>query len=332
MFKHKLKQLLRKFLTITGLVNFIWRFLPNGIYVFNYHRIGIRESCPYDREVFSCTPSALELHIEMFKREFIIVSLGELEELIKSNKHEFNKYALITFDDGYFDNYSEAFPVLKKNEISAAFYVTTDLVGSDLIPWWDEIAFILRYSKGDSYRLPSKSIPYILNEKTIDSVINRIIYDAKRLKGISVLEVLGDVREKFPSATVQFNNDKESIFMNWTQLSEMVDSGMFVGSHTLSHQVLAQLDLTIQEKELSESKSIIESNLGHTIESVVYPVGRYHCYTSETCQLAKKAHYKFAFNNEPGRIGKLSDTHDLNRFCIGSDSLTELKLNVIFNL
>lgn len=332
MFKHRLRQLLRRLLTITGLVNVIWRFLPNGIYVFNYHRIGQREACKYDREVFSCTSKALELHIKMFKSEFIVISLDELEELIKGNKHEQNKYALITFDDGYLDNYSEAFPVLKKHQVSAAFYVTTDFVGSNIIPWWDEIAFILRCSKGQEYRLPNTKNSYSLNEKIIDSVISRIIYDAKRLTDINVLQVLDDVRQKFPDAALQFNKGKESMFMNWTQLSEMFDSGMFVGSHTLSHQVLAQLDLGVQEKELSESKSIIESKLGQAIETVVYPVGRYHCYTKDTCQLAKKVNYKFGFNNEPGRINKLSDNHDLNRFCIGSDSLTELKLNVIFNL
>ncbi len=332
MFSHKLKQAIKKVLTVTGLHSIPWKYIPNGVYVFNYHRIGERNSCQFDREVFSCSTRAFEEQCLFIKNNFQVISLEELETIINNNKQHENRYAVFTFDDGYIDNFTEAFPVLKKHGISASFYVATDFVGSELIPWWDEIAYILRLSCGSSYQLPSKATVYNLELNNLEAVISRIIYDAKRLKSVTVLEVLDDIRAKFPEEARSISNVNQQLFMDWEQLCEMTSAGMNIGSHTLSHQMLSQLSLELQERELKVSKEIIEKNIPALVSSVVYPVGRKHCYTSDTCRLAALLGYKFGFNNEPGRITSKSNSHDLNRYCIGSDDIVELKLSILFNL
>jgi len=332
MLKHKLKQLLKRTLAVTGLYQILWKFIPNGVYVFNYHRIGNKNLCLFDREVYSCTTDAFEEQCLFIKNNFTVISLNKLDDLLKSGEDKNTKYALITFDDGYIDNYSEAFPLLKKHNIPATFYVATDFVSSNLIPWWDEIAFLLRNSQGESYQLPNHQQIFHLTPDTLESVINRIIYEAKRLVDVTVLDVLKDVRKTFPRAVALFQDTNHELFMNWQQLNEMSLNGMMIGSHTLSHQVLSQLSEDDQKQELGESKHIIEHHLNQATESVVYPVGRMHCYTEETCKFAELAGYHFAFNNEPGRITQISNRYDLNRFCIGSNELRELKLNVLLHL
>lgn len=332
MLRHRLKQITKKTLRLTGLYNILWRFIPNGVYVFNYHRIGDKNTCEFDREVFSCTAEGFDQQCQFIKANFKVISSEELISIRKEGKCESNKYALITFDDGYIDNYSEAFPILKKYNIPATFYVATNFVNNDLIPWWDEIAYILRKSPGMSYQLPTQSITYELKSNEIESVISRVIYDAKRLQSVTVIEVLEDIRSTFSSYLDDFKNQKHNLFMNWEQLIEMSSSGMKIGSHTLSHQMLSQLSDVSQEHELKHSKKIIEDNLTGKIESVVYPVGRKHCYTERTCQLAALSGYTFGFNNEPGRITNTSNPHDLNRYCIGSNDIVELKLTVLFHL
>ncbi len=328
----RFKQVVRKLLSVTGLHNIIWCFIPKGIYVFNYHRIGDKDKCAFDREVFSCTAKAFEEQCIFIKKHFHIISLDDLSIIRKQGLEHDKKYALITFDDGYIDNYVDAFPILKKYNIPATFYVPTDFIGSDIIPWWDEMAYILRKSQGKTYTLPNQLLEYSLNINAIESILSRIIYDAKRLKGITVIDVLEDIRLSFPDALLEFDKEKHTLFMNWQQLDEMMLNNMNIGSHTLSHQLLSQLTEAEQEHELVESKVTIEKNLSTTIHSVVYPVGRKHCYTAQTCRLAMLAGYEFGFNNEPGRITKKSNSHDLNRFCIGSDNIIELKFTVLLNL
>ena len=332
MLKHRFKQIIKKLLTYTSLHRVVWIFLPKGVYVFNYHRIGEKDNCAFDREVFSCTTDAFEKQCLFIKKHFNVISLDELCVLREQKQEHKKKYAVITFDDGYIDNYQEAFPVLKKYNIPATFYVATNFVGNDLIPWWDEIAYILRKAEGKTYQLPNQKQTYYLKPNEIEAVISRIIYDAKRLDGITVIDVLDDIRSTFLEELSEFNTERHTLFMGWNHLKEMVQNNMKVGSHTLSHQVLSQLTEKEQKHELSQSKAIIEQYLSTSIDSVVYPVGRSHCYTEKTCQLAQSVGYHFAFNNEPGRITLNSNSYDLNRFCIGSDSIIELKLTVLFNL
>jgi peptidoglycan/xylan/chitin deacetylase (PgdA/CDA1 family) len=57
---------------------------------------------------------------------------------------------IITFDDGYRDNYSEAFQILKAHGASATFFVTTGFVDHPRLSWWDEIAWMVRNSRRHS--------------------------------------------------------------------------------------------------------------------------------------------------------------------------------------
>lgn len=332
MFKHRLKQVIKKLISLSGLHHVLWNYIPNGVYVFNYHRIGDKNKCLFDREVFSCSTKSFEEQCLFIQSNFEIITLDELDSINAKPLAYDKKYALVTFDDGYIDNYTQAFPILKKHNIPATFYVPTDFVGNDLIPWWDEIAYLLRKSEGETYSLPNQLRKFYLNIEAIESTISRIIYDAKRLEGITVIDVLNDVRLKFPQALIEFEKENHTLFMNWEQLSKMASHNMKIGSHTLSHQVLSQLSEKEQERELIVSKDILEKKLLTRINSVVYPVGRKHCYTKTTCSIAKQAGYDFGFNNEAGRITKVSDPHDLNRFCVGSESVKEIKLEILFNL
>ena len=53
---------------------------------------------------------------------------------------------LITFDDGYRDNYTLAFPILRKHGVQAVFFLPTAFIGTGKLPWWDVIAYIIKHS------------------------------------------------------------------------------------------------------------------------------------------------------------------------------------------
>ena len=59
------------------------------------------------------------------ERGFNIVSLDQLAEYRKAGKIP-RKTIAVTFDDGYLDNYTHAFPVLQKYSIPASIFVITD--------------------------------------------------------------------------------------------------------------------------------------------------------------------------------------------------------------
>src|SRR3954454_4954622 len=108
------KTVLRAALTGLGILPARWRLLPYGVYCFTFHRIGNPASTEYSRNVFSCTAERLEEVVAYLKSHFEPVGLDELRTLVRTKSECRKRYALLTFDDGYLDNYTLAFPVLRR--------------------------------------------------------------------------------------------------------------------------------------------------------------------------------------------------------------------------
>ncbi|WP_286234354.1 polysaccharide deacetylase family protein [Thalassotalea sediminis] len=328
--RFRVKETLTKLLSVTRSIDFFWRRLPNGVYVFNYHRIGRAEDCYFDHAIFSCSTEAFEQHIEILKENFEIINTRQLAKLVEQKQLTNNRYALITFDDGYKDNYTNAFPVLKKHHVPAIFYVATDFVDSNHIPWWDEIAFLLRQSVGQDYQLIGTNKVYHLAPENINQTIQRIMSSAKQLTTHTIDDVLQDVRTQCFKAHESLDNKQTKLFMTWKQVKQLAEQGMEIGSHTISHRILSQLDKQEQSKEIIESKLIIEQKIEKSVNSIAYPVGRYFCYNQASFELSIQAGYQIAFNNEPGRHLEISNPFDINRFCVAHDNFNRVKFECCF--
>ena len=119
------------------------------------------------------------------------------------------------------------------------------------------------------------------------------------------------------------------LFMSWDQVRQLAFSevGLSIGSHAHSHHQLARLDKQSQRRELALSKQILESNLGHEIQSLAYPYGWPGTYDNATKSMAKEMGYRLAFSSWPGvnRPGSL-DAYEINRIGVGSsDTLVLLR-------
>ncbi|MGH9584120.1 MAG: polysaccharide deacetylase family protein, partial [Bryobacteraceae bacterium] len=111
-----------------------------GLIVFNYHRIGDPRSTPYDADVFSATAEAFDGQIAFLKKHLPLIGLEEAVEIAGGKRTLGSTCGLITFDDGYLDNYDLAFPILQSHGVPGIFFLVTSYVGSAYVPWWDEIA------------------------------------------------------------------------------------------------------------------------------------------------------------------------------------------------
>ncbi len=326
----KLRRYLVKTLSALGGINYRWKKLPAGIYAFNYHRIGNAQEAIFDRAIFSCSSTAFEKHLQEIKANFTVINTVQLTELLAKGKAFEQRYALITFDDGYIDNYTHALPLLKKYQLPAVFYLVTDFINSKQIPWWDEIAYLLRHSSGQSYQLFRSEQYYFLDPKHIDLIIQKIMADIKRSSRYSIAQFLDDIRAKFPQAKEKLSQEKQALFMSWQQAKALQLSGMEIGSHTISHKILSQLSAKEQANEIIASKQILEAQLNCQLNSIAYPVGRYYCYNQTSLNYAKEAGYKIAFNNEAGYHQQISDCFNLNRYCVTHDNFNYLKFDCCF--
>ena len=303
--KHQLAQLA----TALGLTRLLEK-VPRrpSLLILNYHRIGDPATTPFDSGVFSCKAHDLERHILYLHRRFRIVGLPEAIDLLDGRTPLRRPTVLLSFDDGYLDNYQLAFPLLARYGVPAAFFLPTAFVGTGVIPWWDAIASLIKRSPKTSIELtlPSRRTFRLTpphREHTIRDVLN--IYksasalDADRL--LAELETACDV--SLPST----HESPARNFLNWNEAREMQAAGMHFGSHSHTHSILSKLPLTNQIEELRLSREILERELGRPVDTFAYPVGDRSSFNADTLRALSETGYRYALSfvsgvNRPGSV------------------------------
>jgi tetratricopeptide (TPR) repeat protein len=203
---------------------------------------------------------------------------------------------IITFDDGYLDNYTLAYPILKYHEVPAILFVATQMVNARQIPWWDTIAYLIKQCAKPCIDHAGQQV-MLGNQKS--EAIAFFQLQMKQAPYEHTKYLLAELSEAcevaLPPPEVQ---DKE--ILTWDQIREMARNGIAIGSHTHSHRVLATLGSSAQKEEMILSKLIIEENIGQPVLSISYPVGELHYITADTSIIAESTGYLLGFTTNTG--------------------------------
>jgi peptidoglycan/xylan/chitin deacetylase (PgdA/CDA1 family) len=293
--------------------------------VLNYHRIGDATQTPYDSGIFSATAEEFDAQIAYLKRRFYLTSLEEARGVVAGGVPP-GTSVLITFDDGYLDNYTLAFPILRSHNVQGVFFLPTAFVGTGKLPWWDVIAYIVKHSRKKVIRLQyPEVVAFDLERDSLPQVIMRILRFYKR----SPMEE----RERFVSALEKAcessrpQDNAERCFLSWDEAREMQQAGMAFGSHTHTHQILSKLSPEQAQEELRQSREILESQLNRPIDMLAFPGGRRDTFSAETREMLESAGYRAAFSfyggpNLPGEIRPF----DIRRYGIDGQSHARFRL------
>jgi peptidoglycan/xylan/chitin deacetylase (PgdA/CDA1 family) len=301
----------KKFVARVGAYSGATRLLESlpgrpSLIVLNFHRIGDAEKTPYDSGAFSCSTAEFHWQVGHLKRRYRIVDLDEAVEIVRGRTAMSRPSVLLTFDDGYRDNFDQAYPVLRAHGVSGAFFLPTSFIGTGLLPWWDKIAFVVKNSKRSrialEYPEPAAfDLAPPLRENSIAAIL-------KLFKRPSVTDTERFIRELETACGFERPADSaERCFLNWDEAREMQRNGMRFGSHTRSHDILSKLPYSGQLEELRESRRALESELGRAIDTLAYPVGQPDTFNDDTFKALAEARYSTAFSfysgaNIPGKI------------------------------
>ncbi len=298
------KEILADILFNSYLVDF-FKNLPgrNRLIVFNFHRIkppGTSFATPFDDSVYTVDIGEFELQIKWLKRHTRILCENELLSCLKEGRltppDTSSPSVVITFDDGYRDNYNLAYPLLKSWEVPAILFIATEMINSRRLPWWDIIAYLIKECpKPDlfwdkrRFSLPAErgeAISFFQSEMK-----NKPYEHTKYL----LAELAEACEVPFPPGEVQ---DRE--ILSWEEIREMADGGIAIGSHTHTHRVLSTLEPVSQMEEMILSKIIIEEKLGRPVSTIAYPAGELRYISEETPHLAASAGYRIGFTTNSG--------------------------------
>jgi peptidoglycan/xylan/chitin deacetylase (PgdA/CDA1 family) len=306
---------LAELLDRTGVLRVMeWLARRPGLLVLNYHRIGSIDENPFDDGVISATADQFRAQVRYVREHFDLPRLEDLVALPDTGLPRRGPMALITFDDGYRDNFDLALPILREAGVSATFFIATSYIQEPRLPWWDHIAYIVKTTRQDAFTLDYPTpVSIDLRQSTRSVALARLLRVYKHAADINEKAFLAHLGER---AGVDADSESlgRELFMSWDQIRQLSEEGMSIGSHTHSHKILSAQSETDQRNELSLSKQILEAELGRPITAVAYPVGQTFAFDGVTKRLAREAGYRIGFSYYGGfnRTGP-SDSLDVRR-------------------
>lgn len=116
-------------------MNLSW-LLPEikGIPVLMYHKVLSNLN-----DNLTITPEKLRQQWDFLKQEgYSTISLGDFLEFIKNGGYTNQKLVLLTFDDGYLNNYEYVYPMLQEMAWNATFFIIADTLGDNLQQLYDK--------------------------------------------------------------------------------------------------------------------------------------------------------------------------------------------------
>ena len=235
------KEMLAQFASQTGITR-VLESLPRraSLLILNYHRIGDHRQTAYDPGLYSCTGEEFDWQVNWLKRRFPILNLHEAVDIVHGRAKPSRTSILLTFDDGYRDNYQEAFPVLRKHNVSATFFLPTFFVGGHSLPWWDEIAYMVKQAKGPRLKLAyPEAADFDLTVPNRLTAVFEVLRVFKRATAVDTERYLDELSAA--SGVKRPGEHSERCFMTWDEAREMQAAGMCFGSHTHTHEILGRI-------------------------------------------------------------------------------------------
>lgn len=280
------------------------RLYGPAVTVLAYHRV--RETpderhYPFDMGLISATPEEFEWQMKFIRERMSPVGFEAVIEFMDEGVPLPPRPIVVTFDDGYADNYFTAFPILKKYDIPATIFLTAGFVGQDQMLWHDRAARIaLTTSTG---RLPGPAEPLSLAPSDRMAQRRAILADflvhLKTLEHRELLALLDRLELENPIDN-SVATASEVAILSWEHVREMRNCGISFGSHTMTHALLSRLSKEELQSELAESKQKIEHELQHPCKTIAYPVGREFAFTNDALGLVADAGYSLGTTYLPG--------------------------------
>ena len=281
-----------------------------SLLILTYHRVGDSQQTAYDSATFSCTAEELDWQVRWLKQRHEVLTLPETLDVVHGRVKPKGTSVLLTFDDGYRDNYELAFPVLRAHGASATFFLATAFVGTTQLPWWDEIAYMVKRAQTPRLVLSyPRAEVFELGEGSRAAAVVAVLRMFKRAPEVETERFLNELATA--TGCERPDKDSERHFVSWDEAREMQAAGMCFGSHTHTHELLGRLPYERQLEELRLSREIMERELGREVDTLAYPRGKPDTFTETTFAALKEARYSTAFSfysgvNVPGRIAPLN--------------------------
>lgn len=282
-----------------------------------YHRVLDidPERYPYDEDVVSATPEAFDEQMAYVRANFDVVTFSELD-LALAERRVPARPLIISFDDGYRDNYLEALPILHRHGLRAVVYLATGYVGGTDTFWHEKLVYWLKASNRPHIRFGAAGEKLPLGAQR-SATLRRVLTALKLVDERAHARLMAQIEEQ-----VGCGLERRDLvaFVSWDEVREMHASGIECGAHSVSHYNLAAISPECLHRELADSRAAIETQTGAAVVSLAYPFGGHEHHSEAVRMAAQTAGYQFGLSYVEG-INPLAalDRYGLRRIHVEQD-------------
>lgn len=217
----------------------------------------------------------------------------------------------VTFDDGYADNVALAAPILRRAGVPATFFVATGYLDGGRM-WNDTVIESIRRATMPVLDLRPigvdvmESLAGLAGRRgVVRRVISAIKHQSQEQRDLVARYIAELVGAPLPNGLMMREADVRYLSQN----------GMTIGAHTVTHPILAVIEKSRAEFEISASKRRLETIIGRPVTLFAYPNGRWHeDYRSEHVDMVRRLGFEAAVSTNRGAVHAASDTFQLPRF------------------
>lgn len=261
-----------------------------------------------------------ESHMRHLSAEHTVVRMADIAAAYRGEYDLPDGAVAVTFDDGFLNNYTDAWPVLEQHRVPATFYLATGYIGTGRMIWTDKLETAILGTKLErmAFVLKDREHAYPLtNDDERIAAFQEVKNLCKLLpsgrKDAIVEEVCGELgAETAPDHPLY-------AFMGWDEVREMDASPLVeFGAHTVDHIALAKVPLKTMKDQVDRSVATLSLELGHPCRFFSYPEGQADDYDGDSI-----AHLKFrGFDHAPSAIDGINelrntDPYHIRRIMVG---------------
>ncbi len=260
-------------------------------------------------------------HVALLTRLFTMLTLDEFAGHLARRQPFRGPCCLITFDDGWIDNFDNALPVLRAHKVPAVMFLPVNFIGRRRLFTREALTHLLVRAVAVSRKEPERRdvLRVHLAPLGLEGVLD--IDDENPLR--AVLLAVGSHRyasgPAFEALVAALSNelgvsDAElsdlDTFVDWSNVGLLAQNGFTFGGHGAEHCVLTQVSPSIARSEVESSKHVLDARLAHPVQAFAYPNGGWN---ADIAQTVKAAGYSLAFTIEPGHVSCDDDHFALRR-------------------
>jgi peptidoglycan/xylan/chitin deacetylase (PgdA/CDA1 family) len=260
-----------------------------------YHRVlsvDDEQAFDFDLDLVSASAQQFRQQMALLGQRFNPIRFRDVIDACDHGTPLPPRPVIVTFDDGYDDNYRIAFPILRELGVPATFFVSTGHIDSGRVFAYDWLVHMVCRSRAPRLQIPQLAIDQPLPDgRPQRRALASDLLDRMKWLDAGVQAAIIDGIER--QWSMPRNGDHADCRpMSWDQLREMQAAGMEIGSHGVWHNMLAKLPPDDMADEIVRSRDALARELGAAPVVLSYPVGGSNAYNEDVIRAAREAGFR----------------------------------------